>query len=126
MKHGQTALFTLRGLTAASCSVLARSIASLIPTPLLRRILPALVAFLWNDAAAYMPLQSPYPGWQSPQRRKQIRTLCKILLLKIVIIIPIFFKQEFIYNFVWIIFLYQRRNNYVCVNYNIMHCLSLH
>jgi hypothetical protein len=33
-----------------------------IPTPLLRHILPALVAFLRNDVSAYIPPQSPYSG----------------------------------------------------------------
>jgi hypothetical protein len=50
-----TGLFTLRRPLGGSGSVLARSFASIIPTPKLRHILPALV----------FASQSPYPGWQN-------------------------------------------------------------
>jgi hypothetical protein len=46
-----------------------RSFALLIPTQNPRHILPALVAFLWNDAS-----QSPCPGCQNPlMPRKRLR-----------------------------------------------------
>jgi hypothetical protein len=69
------------GAKAPSGSVLARSIASLIPTQKLRHILPALV----------FAAQSPYPGWQNVVNS---RTLCAIVPKICWIIMKKLFEKE--------------------------------